>query len=215
MTLKAYRSIVLGAASVIAIAGLAGCSRGPETAQPNVVVNKENAEMRTVVPLTRPVTLDKAGEVVNLEFELPPPIENASSTLLLGFRVVAPDAETVIKRSSEIIRSPLPARVRLLRIEQDAITQVPLFRNTPDLQDRIVVGADGAVPGVTSSDVERTQLEKTGLFDEEKYYDVLLLAGTQDAKPGHYRLTVELEGDHPQLGPAPVELLIAYMRRGK
>jgi hypothetical protein len=214
MKQRARTSFLLSTLALL-VAGLSGCGPGVESAQPSQKVDRENAAMRTEVPLTRPVTLDKAGEVVNLEFELPPPIENASSTLLLGFRVVAPDAETVIKRSSEIIRSQLPARVRLLRIEQDAITQVPLFRNTPDLQDRIVVGADGAVPGVTSSDVERTQLEKTGLFDEEKYYDVLLLAGTQDAKPGHYRLTVELEGDHPQLGPAPVELLIAYMGRGK
>jgi hypothetical protein len=215
MKQRARTSFLLSTLALLVVAGLSGCGPGEESAQPSQKVVRENAAMRTEVPLTRLVTLDKAGEVVNLEFELPPPIENASSTLLLGFRVVAPDAKTVIKRSSEIIRSQLPARVRLLRIEQDAITQVPLFRNTPDLQDRIAIGADGAVPGVTSSDVERTQLEKTGLFDEEKYYDVLLLAGTQDAKPGHYRLTVELEGDHPQLGPAPVELLIAYMGRGK
>jgi hypothetical protein len=215
MKQRARTSFLLSTFALLAVAGLSGCGWDVDSAQSSQKVAREIAAMRTEVPLTRPITLDKAGEVVNLEFELPPPIENASSTLLLGLRVVAPDAETGIKRSSEIIRSQLPARVRLLRIEQDSITQVPLFRNTPDLQDRIVIGADGAIPGVTSSDVEGTQLEKTGLLDETKFYDVLLLAGTQDAKPGHYRLTVELEKDHPQLGSEPVELLIAYMGRGK
>ncbi|WP_447783982.1 hypothetical protein [Stenotrophomonas bentonitica] len=171
--------------------------------------------MRNEAPLVRPVSLDRAGEVVSLEFELPPPIENASSTLVVGLRVVAPDAPTGIRQSDEIIRAQLSARVRLLRVEETSITQVALFRNSPDLQNRIVVGDDGLVPGVTASDVERTQLESAGLVDPSKFYDVLLLAGAKDAKPGHYRLTVELQQDHPELGSDPVQLLIAYMGKGK
>lgn len=207
--------MLLSALTMLAVAGFTGCGQGAESPQRAQKVTKENAAMRNEVPLVRPVALDKAGEMVNIEFELPPPVENASSTLLLGLRVVTPDSEASLKRSSEIIRSHLSARVRLLRIEQDSITQIPLFRNTPDLQDRIVLGADGAVPGVTSSDVETTQLENTGLFDDALFQDVLMFAGTQDALPGHYRLTIELEQDHPGLGPEPVELLIAYMGRGK
>jgi hypothetical protein len=212
---KARTFILFSALTLFTAASLAGCGRTEQPVQTEPQASKENAAMRSEAPLIRPVVLDKAGEVVNLEFELPPPIENASSTLLLGLRVVAPDAETGIRRSSEIIRSQLPARARLLRIEEGSITQVPLFRNTPDLKDRVAVGVDGLIPGVTSSDVERTQLIATGLTNEALFYDVMLLAGVQDAQPGHYRLTVELQGDHPQLGPEPVELLIAYMGKGK
>ncbi|HDS0924517.1 TPA: hypothetical protein QDZ10_003007 [Stenotrophomonas maltophilia] len=215
MKQKTRTSILLSALTMLVVAGVTGCGQSTENAQPAQRVTKENPAMRSEVPLIRPVSLDKAGEIVNLEFELPPPIENASSTLLLGLRVVTPDTEAGLKRSSEIIRSHLSARVRLLRIEQDSITQIPLFRNTPDLQDRVAIGADGAVPGVTSSDVERSQLENAGLFDDALFHDVLMFAGTQDATPGHYRLTIQLDQDHPELDAEPVELLIAYMGRGK
>lgn len=208
-------SNLLRALTLLAVAGLAACGQGEHGPQPVQPVSKEDALVRNEAPLVRPISLDRAGEVVNLEFELPPPTENASSRLLVGIRVVAPDAPTGIKRSDEIIRAQLSARVRLLRVEETSITQVALFRNTPDLQNRIAVGDDGLVPGVTSSDVERTQLEGVGLADASRFYDGLLLAGAEDAKPGYYRLSVELQQDHPQLGSEPVELLIAYMGKGK
>jgi len=203
---------------MLAMAGLAACgqgAQGTQGTQPIQPVSSEDALMRNEAPLVRPISLNRAGEVVTLEFELPPPIENASSTLIVGLGVVAPDASAAIKRSDEIIRAQLSARVRLLRVEEAAITQVALFHNTPDLQSRVAVGVDGLVPGVTSSDVERTQLESAGLVDSSSFYDVLLLAGAKDAKPGHYRLTVELQQGHPQLGSEPVQLLIAYMGKGK
>lgn len=211
----ARTSTLLTALMLLMSASISGCGRAEQPAQIPPLLTNRKPPMRSEAPLTRPVSLVKAGEVVNLEFELPPPVGSASSTLLLGLRVVAPDAEVGIKRSSEIIRSQPSARVRLLRIEEGSVTQVPLFRNTPDLKSRVDVGLDGVVPGVTSSDVERTQLGATGLIDEASFYDVMLLAGVQDARPGHYRLTVEFQGDHPQLGSGPVELLIAYMAKGK
>ena len=200
---------------MLAAAALVACGQGPQDTLQIQSVSKEDALMRKEAPLVRPISLDKPGEAVNLEFELLPPIENASSTLIVGLRVVAPDAPAGIKRSDEIIRAQLSARVRLIRVEETSITQVALFRNTPDLQDRVAVGADGLVPGVTTSDVERTQLESAGLVDPSRFYDVLLLAGAEDVKPGHYRLTVELQQDHPELGSEPVQLLVAYMGRGK
>lgn len=215
MKSKVGTSILFGALTLFSAAGLAGCGSAEQSVQPSPQVNKENAAMRTQAPLVRPVVLNKAGEMVNLEFELPPPNENASSTLLLGIRVVAPNVEAALQRSSEIFHSHLSARIRLIRIEQDSIVQIPLFRNTSNLQDRLAVGADGAVPGVTHSDVEITQLESAGLYDEARIHRVLMLAGAQNAIPGHYRLTMELDQDHPELGSEPVELIVAYMGKGK
>jgi hypothetical protein len=215
MTLKAYRSIVLGAASLIAIAALTGCTRGAETAQPNLVVNKENAEMRTVVPLTRPIALDKAGEVVNLEFDLPPPGPNAAQTLMLGFRTESPDTATGIALTSKILRADLGAKVRLQRVEEGAVTAVPLSQVTPDQRDWVAVPADGTVPSVTVTSVDTSLLEEAGLLNSKLFQKQFKFAVAERIESGHYRLTVELLADHPELQGQEAELLVAYFKRGK
>ncbi|WP_421569030.1 hypothetical protein [Stenotrophomonas sp. PD6] len=215
MTLKAYRSIVLGAACVIAIAALAGCSRGAETAQPNVEVNKENAEMRTVVPLTRPIALDKAGEVINLEFEVPPPGPNAVPYLMLGLRLARPDAASGTALSMRLVEAKMAANVQLLRVEEGAVTMVPLMRNTPDLRDRVTVPVDGSVPGLTTTSVDTSLLEDAGLLDATLFYDVLQFASAENIQPGHYRLSIELSADHPEFQRDKAELLVAYFKKAK
>jgi len=215
MMLKAYRSIALGAVSLIAIAALAGCSRGADTAQPNVEVNKENAEMRTEVPLTRAIALGKAGEVVNVDFELPPPGPNASSALILGFRTESVDSESGIALTEKVLRGGLAAKVRLLRVEEGAVEMVPLTRVTPDLSEWVAVSADGSVPGVTVATPDSTLLEAAGLTSSTLYQMEFKFAVALNIKPGHYRLTVELTSEQPELQTEKAELLVAYSKRGK
>jgi hypothetical protein len=215
MKLKACRSIALGAASLVAIAMLAACGRGADTAHPNVEVNRENAEMRTEVPLTRPIALGKAGEVVNVDFELPPPGPNASSALILGFRTESLDSDSGIALTENVLRGGLAAKVRLLRVEEGAVEMVPLSRVTPDLREWVAVPADGSVPGVTVTTPDSTLLEAAGLTSSTFYQKVFKFAVALNAKPGHYRLTVELTSEQPELKNEKAELLVAYSKRGK
>ncbi len=213
--LRATRSMLLSAATLLAIAGLAACGREADAAKPNLEVNKENAAMRTEVPLTRPITLDKAGEVANVEFELPPPGPNASPDLMLGMRLVRPDTESGTALSMRLVEAGIAAKVNLIRIEDGAIKTVPLTRDAPNLRDSFQVAPDGAVPGLTTSGVDPSLLQGAGLVDKAHYYDVLQFAYAENIQPGHYRLTIELTGDHAEFQEETAELLVAYFKKAK
>lgn len=213
--LRATRSMLLSAATLLAIAGLAACGREADTAKPNLEVNKENAAMRTEVPLTRPITLDKAGEVANVEFELPPPGPNASPDLMLGIRLVRPDAGSGTALSMSLVEAEIAAKVNLIRIEDGAIKTVPLTRDAPNLRGSFQVSPDGTVPGLTMSGVDPSLLQSAGLVDAAVYYDVLQFAYAENIQPGRYRLTVELTGDHPEFRGESAELLVAYFKKAK
>lgn len=215
MKLKVNRSFLIGAAVLFAVAGLAGCGRGAETAKPNTQVNKENAEMRTVVPLTRPIALDKAGEVVNLEFEVPPPGPNAVPYLMLGLRMENPDSGEAAALSSKIVGAKLSARIRLLRVEQGAITSVALTKVMPNLSDRVPVPIDGKVQGVVTTSVDSTLLADAGLLDPNLFYEMVKFAEAEKIQPGHYRLTIEMLDEHPEFEADKVELLVAYFKKPK
>lgn len=215
MKLWATRSMLMGAATLFVIAGLPACGREAETAKPSVEANKENAAMRTEVPLTRPIALDKAGEVANVEFELPAPGPNASPELMLGVRLVRPDAESGTSLSIRLVEAGIAARVSLIRMEEGAIKTVPLTRDAANLRERIPVPIDGTVPGLTMSGVEPSLLESAGLVDAALYYDVLQFAYAENIKPGHYRLTIELTGEHPEFRDDTAELLVAYFKKAK
>jgi hypothetical protein len=207
--------MLMGAATLFVLAGLAACGREAETAKPRVEANKESAAMRTEVPLTRPIALDKAGEVVNVEFELPPPGRNASPMLMLGFRTESPDAEAGVAVTSQLLQADFPAKVRLLRVTEGSIATVPLSRPTGEPGEWIALPPDGAVPGVTVTSVDMSLLEEAGLLDSTDFQSYFKFAAANQIEPGHYRLTVELMDDHPEFQGQKAELLVAYLKRGK
>lgn len=206
---------MLVAAMLIAVAGLAACGREADTTQPSPEVNKENAAMRTEVPLTRPIALDKAGEVVNVEFDLPPPGRNASPMLMLGFRTESPSSEAAIALTSQLLEADLPAKVRLLRVTEGSITTVPLSRPTGEPGEWAALPPDGSVPGVTVTSVDTSLLEEAGLLNSTHSETYFKFAAAEKIVPGHYRLTVELMGEHPEFQGQKAELLVAYFKRGK
>jgi hypothetical protein len=65
------------------------------------------------------------------------------------------------------------------------------------------------------SGVEPSLLESAGLVDAALYYDVLQFAYAENIQPGHYRLTIELTGDHPEFREDTAELLVAYFKKAK
>lgn len=171
--------------------------------------------MRSEVPLTRPLSLSKAGEVVNVEFELPPPGPNAYASLMLGLRIAREDAESSTALSFKLVESEVAAKVRLIRVQEGSITTVPLIRNLPNLRDRVEVAPDGSVPGLTNSGVDMTMLEEAGLLDPALRYHIMKFATAENVQPGHYRLTIDLDSDHPELENEDVELLVAYFKKAK
>ncbi|MGY8565245.1 hypothetical protein L0938_17750 [Paracidovorax citrulli] len=171
--------------------------------------------MRSEVPLTRPLSLSKAGEVVNVEFELPPPGPNAYASLMLGLRIARADAESSTALSFKLVESKVAAKVRLIRVQEGAITTVPLIRNLSNLRDRVEVAPDGSVPGLTNSGVDTTMLEEAGLLDPALHYHIMKFATAENVQPGHYRLTIDLDSDHPELQNEDVELLVAYFKKAK
>jgi len=213
--LRATRSMLLSAATLLAIAGLAACGREADIARPSLEVNKENAAMRTEVPLTRPIALDKAGEVVSVEFDLPPPGRNASNMLMLGFRTESPSSDAAIALTSQLLEADLPAKVRLLRVTEGSIATVPLIRPTGGAGEWVALPPDGSVPGVTVTSVDTSLLEEAGLLNSSHSETYLQFAAAEKMVPGHYRLTVELMGENPEFQGQKAELLVAYFKRGK
>lgn len=217
MTMKrwATRQMLRGAATLFVVAGLAACGEHAVPAKASVEGNGENPAMRTEVPLTRPIALDKAGEVVNVEFVPPPPGPNAYSGLMLGVRIGRPDAASGTAMTFKLVEEELAAKVRLIRVEEGAITMVPLRRSLPSLRDQIDVPPDGGVPGLTNTGVDTTMLQDAGLLDPKLHYDVMQFAMAENIQPGHYRLTINLDTDHPGLQNEQAELLVAYFKKAK
>lgn len=212
--MKLRPTVPAGLAVAAAIA-LASCSPASQAPKQPMAIAKENAKMRSEVPLARPVSLAQSGEIANVEFDVPPPGPNAAPDLMLGLRIARPDAETGAALSSNVIRGGIEASVRLLRLEGGNATPVQLMRSSPDLRDWLAVPENGHVPGVTSTSVESTMLQNAGLIDAGTFHDVLMFAGADRIVPGRYRVVIELPQAHPQFQGEDMELLVAYFKKGK
>lgn len=215
MVQKVNRSGAVGIAGFFAVSLLAGCGQTAEAPQQLPVIAKEKAEMRNEVPLTRSLKLDRAGELASVEFDLPAAGPNAASDLMVGLRIASRDGDAALALSDSLIRAGLAANVKLARIEDGKAVPVALLRNSPDLRERLAVAVDGAVPGVTSTGVDNSMLQDAGLIDPSMSYDVLMFALAINVQPGHYRLSIELTKPHLQSQEENVQLLVAYMRKGK
>ncbi|SUZ26866.1 hypothetical protein CPBF424_06280 [Xanthomonas euroxanthea] len=209
--LQYFRRLAL----VAAMTGLAACGAAPEQSNPAPPISREAAAKRTVVPLTRPVALDKAGTIADLEFDLPPPRPGASADLMLGLRVWAADATSMYKIKDSINHGEFHARLHLTRVDGAAPVQIALTRISKDLSHRLPVAESGEVSATTSTSVDSAMLKDAGLLDQRSVYGVLSLAQVQRAVPGRYRLVVELRGDRPDLNEKNVELIVAYFNKGK
>lgn len=214
--LRATRSILLSAATLFAIASLAACAREENTAQPGPEVNSKAAEMRTEVPLTRPIALDKAGEVVDLTFDVPPPGPNASSTLSLGLRVSGADSAQSAAMADKLVEAGLAADVTLMRV--DGMAAIPLIRRDfnghgPTLL--VPVRADGRVPGVVRDTVDVIALREAGLVRQGGHDRTLAFAWAENIQPGRYQLRLELVDPPQELAALKTELLVAYQHKAK
>jgi len=215
MKFWAKKWMLMGALALSVTSGLAACVRQAETAKARVEPDKESSAMRTEVPLTRTIALDKAGEVVNLEFDLPPPGPNASPMLMLGFRTESLNAEAFYALSTQLFDADLAAKISLLRVTEGAVAMVPLSRPTGEPGQWMSLPPDGTVPGVTFTSVDTTLLKEAGLLNATHFETYFKFAAAEQIVPGHYRMTIELMGDHPELAGQKAELVVAYFKRAK
>ena len=211
------RRLLQFSALTVAFAGLLSC--GDRASAPDVgpvpVLTEAEANARTVVPLTRTVSLDKPGVIADLDFDLPPPGELAWSSLIIGIRIEAPDTKSIIALSDVIIQDGLPARVELQRIDGAGPVDMPLIRIGPDLKQRVPVAADGLTPGVRAAGLDGTMLAEAGLERDGALSDVLAFAHAAEPLPGRYHLRVELMEARPQLQGKAAQLIVGYNARAK
>ena len=200
-------------ALAIALLMLLGCAAQPPPPPPKVLTAEE-AAVRTVVPLTRPVALDKAGQIVDLEFELPPEGVGLVPQVFLGVRVFG-DAEAVSEAQTLLNGERFLAKVRLFRRHDGTDQELPLTRY--DSVDRrfVPLDSEGLVPETLAISPALAPLEAAGLIDSNLHYRALSLALLPEARAGMYRLTIELLEDRPDLTKMNVELLVGYMGRSK
>lgn len=193
---------------------LLGCTAPPP--EPKVLTADE-AAARTVVPLTRPIALDKAGQVADVEFELPAAAaaEGEVPVLTVGLRVWGEDAKALIAQEDRIDATPLVTRVHLQRVGAGDVVDVPLRYTSLDRRSQHSVGPDGEVPFTTQSSLAVGALWGAGLVDSRRVYGALRIAEASGVEPGRFRLKIALPADRPDLNGLNVELLLTYALRAK
>lgn len=203
------RTVALG----IALLMLLGCAAQPPPPPPKVLTAEE-AAARTVVPLTRPIALDKAGQIVDLEFELPPVTPDEVPRLIIGLRIWGADAKKLIAEQQRIQEPALRSRVSLQRLDGDG-APVALSYRSRDRREELHVAPGADIPYTTESSVATGSLWMAGLVNQRTVYGVARIAETSPVEPGRFRLQIALPEDRPDLKDMNVELLLAYGPRAK
>jgi hypothetical protein len=203
------------AAMAVCVACLSACGKSPPPAPPPRLLTPQEAVQRNTVPFTRPIALDKAGTVADVTFDLPPAGSGSIPELMVGMRIRAADAKSMLADRDRIIQGGLASRVRLERVQGPVETAIPLTYASRDLVRTVPVRSDGLIPYVTSIGPRTSLLRTVGLIDENVVYGSLNFASMAPAEPGRYRLSVELLADRPELRGLDIELVVGYAGRAK
>lgn len=199
----------------MALLAMMGCSRSPEPSPYPPPLTKEQAAQRTVAPLTRPIALDKAGVIADVQFDLPPPGPSSSRQLMLGLRLNNPDSRALRELIRKVSPSELSAKVRLQRLNNGEAREVPLSYVPDNAAGWSAVPAEGSVAGAVSSGVDDSSLRTVGLMQDGTLYAFFYFAHLPDAGSGRYRLKLELQNPRPDLNGVQAELVVAYSYKAK
>ena len=171
-----------------------------------------------MVPVVRTFPLTAMVEPTKVEFDLPPPGRNATTTLLLGIRVDGKNGAESHGVAAAIRGAGLVAQVKLTRIENTVELAVPLVRvdrKEDGTAELVPIAADGHVAGVRYDDVDDTSLMEAGRANPHRDYRTLAFASAQNTAPGRYRLSIRLLDPSPELAGIKSELLVAYRHKSK
>lgn len=180
--------------------------------------NRPQALHENVVPVIRSFPLTAMAEPMMIEFELPPPGPNATSTVLIGIRVDGKDGIESHRAADTIRGGGLATQIELTRIERTGKLVVPLVRvdrKADGSAELVAIAGDGRVSGVRYDDVDDTSLVDSGHANPDRAYRTLAFASAQNAAPGRYRLSIRLLEASPELAGLKSELLVAYRKKSK
>ena len=183
-------------------------------------------------PVVVPFPLDKAGNTVRVEFELPPPNANGNlRPVFIGFRTVWPPAKERTPEQAALIdtatdyldEAPLPLRLTLRKADDenghgseivlDQNHDIPpsqpgeswRFEDRPN-PSGIFMDHDGA-------GTDNDELIAAGKYSMELIYIIYRVAIIPMPEPGRYVLEAENIRPTPPMKGVDVELLVSHYHR--
>lgn len=172
---------------------------------------------RHSVPFVYPLPLVAMEDPLVLDFDLPPQRKGGSDSLVVGLRI---DGESRLA-SGEIARAVASAdvatQISLEKIGDASTRPIPLVRwdPRPNQPSEIVEVVDGHVAGISRFDMDWVSMREAGLVEPDYTRRHLGFAWAQAAKPGRYRLSIQINRAPNELERIPSELLVAYAHQPK
>lgn len=188
------------------------------TQQQDRPVVREQVGTRSAVPLVRPFDAQMLERGVEIEFEVPPQVDDAEPPVFIGLRVGAGDLTAVAEAGDRLRDAGISAGVRLYRLGGAGQEPVALQRSqwvSRSEVQTVIVDADGRVPGLFATDADFASMRDAGLLPAQVEFKAFEFAFIRDTPPGRYRLVLELNDPRGALLAEEAELLIAYTAKSK
>lgn len=200
------------------IVGLsAGCNMQSSTATTNTHIAKEQADMRTAIPLVRSLAQFEDGEV-ELEFDVPAQSDDANPPVFIGILLTGSDPGAVADIADRLKRADIAAVVRLEHVQPGGSTKVLLEcaqRVGRGEEESVALAADGLSPRLFAMDADFATMEQAGLASLEMPSEELAFAYSTSLQAGRYRLKLHITRNAEELAKTNAQLLIAYIHKGK
>lgn len=202
----------------LAMAVTTACHAQPQPPQQTSdPVAKEHNEMRTEVPLVRPLDPDHDAPI-ELEFDVAAQAGDPAPPVFIGVRLTGSDPSAVAESAARLRTAGIPARVHLFRLDPSGQAEVALVRSewvSRSEATSVALAADGLSPGLFSTSADVASLQAAGLLAAGAEYKELAFADTPDLAAGRYRLVLDIVEHRAALGDAKAELLVAYTAKSK
>jgi hypothetical protein len=196
------------------------------------VPNQPAAQRAKNFPVVVPYAIDRAGETVTVEFELPnaidPYLEDAVlRPVFIGVRQINKKGTLMTEAERQrwslqydyLNGADIPTRIRLLHYDSGRWQPVVLSQSRSDIRAdkhwHEPLPLEAIVNGLVGADMDNDEMMAIGKFDMEAVYNEYEFVQIRPPSPGRYRLEVTNLQEHPVLRGIPNELLVShYYQRG-
>ena len=208
------RNVLVALAMVVTAACHAQPQPPQQTGDP---VAKEHNEMRTAVPLVRPLDPNDTAPI-ELEFEVAAQAHDPAPPVFIGVRLTGNDPSAVAEAAARLRTADISAEVHLFRLDPSGQTEVALVRSewiSRSEATSVALASNGLVPGLFSTSADVGSMQAAGLLAPGTEYRELAFADTPDLAAGRYRLVLTVVQHRAALADAKAELLVAYTTKSK